>query len=87
MTGFRTNGAQFMIFFAIMVIEQYIAVCFAMFCVALSRDFAIASLTGNLVYTWQTFACGFFIAVENLPVYLRWSKWTAYVVCSQRLAF
>jgi ABC-type multidrug transport system ATPase subunit len=80
MTGFRHDGAQFMIFFAIMVIEQYIAVCLATLCVALSRDFAIASLIGNLVYTWQTFGCGFFIAVENLPVYLKWSKWTAYVV-------
>jgi ABC-type multidrug transport system ATPase subunit len=80
MTGFRHDGAQFMIFFAIMVIEQYIAVCLAILCIALSRDFAIASLIGNLAYTWQTFGCGFFIAVENLPVYLKWSKWTAYVV-------
>lgn len=80
MTGFRHNGAQFMIFFAVMVIQQYISVCFATLCVALSRDFAVASLIGNLSYTWQTFGCGFFIAVENLPVYLRWSKWTAYVV-------
>lgn len=80
MTGFRHNRAQFMIFFAIMVVQQYIAVCFATLCVALSRDFTGASLIGNLSATWQTFACGFFIAVENLPVYLKWSKWTSYVV-------
>lgn len=80
MTGFRHKAAQFMIFFAVMVIQQYISVCFATLCVALSRDFAVASLIGNLSYTWQTFGCGFFIAVENLPVYLKWSKWTAYVV-------
>lgn len=80
MTGFRHDGAQFMIFFAIMVIEQYIAVCFATLCVAISRDFAIASLIGNLAYTWQTFGCGFFVAVDSLPEYLKWSKWTAYVV-------
>lgn len=80
MAGFRRDGAQFMIFLSIMIIQQYIAVCFSILCVALSRDFAIASLIGNLSYTWQTFGCGFFIAVDNLPVYLKWSKWTAYVV-------
>jgi ABC-type multidrug transport system ATPase subunit len=80
MAGFRVHAEQFLIFFAVILIEQYIAVCLATLCVALSRDFAIASLVGNLIYTWQTFGCGFFVAVESLPVYLKWSKWTAYVV-------
>ncbi|QDS78154.1 hypothetical protein FKW77_005007 [Venturia effusa] len=61
-----------------MVIQQYTAVCFATLCVALSRDFAVASLIRNLFYTWQTFACGFFIAVERLPVYLKWTTYVFY---------
>ena len=81
MCGVGFDGGRFLIFFSVVLIEQYIAVTFATLCVAVSRDFAIASLIGNLAYTWQTNACGFFIQVQNLPVYLRWAKWTAFVVC------
>jgi hypothetical protein len=81
MCGLGFNGGRFVIFFSVLLIEQYIAVAFATLCIAVSRDFAIASLIGNLAYTWQTYACGFFIQTQNLPVYLRWTKWTAFVVC------
>lgn len=81
MCGLGFDGGRFLIFFFVLLIEQYIAVAFATLCVAVSRDFAIASLVGNLAYTWQTYACGFFVQVQNLPVYLRWTKWTAFVVC------
>jgi hypothetical protein len=40
MTGFRTNGNEFMIFFSIVLLQQYIAVCFATLCIAVSRNFA-----------------------------------------------
>lgn len=40
MAGFRTDGVQFMTFFSVMLLEQYIAVCFAMTCIAISRNFA-----------------------------------------------
>lgn len=81
MCGLGFDGGRFLTFFSVVLIEQYVAVTFATLCVAVSRDFAIASLVGNLAYTWQTYACGFFIQVQNLPVYLRWAKWTAFVVC------
>jgi|SRR5579871_3298716 len=81
MCGLGFNGGRFAIFFSVLLIEQYIAVAFATLCIAVSRDFAIASLVGNLSYTWQTYACGFFVQAQNLPVYLRWVKWTAFVVC------
>jgi ABC-type multidrug transport system ATPase subunit/ABC-type multidrug transport system permease subunit len=79
MTGFRTDGETFMIFFLVVFISHYIAVAFATVSVAISRDFAIASLIGNLSFTWQTFACGFFVLKANMPVYVRWSRYTAYV--------
>ncbi|KAK6592492.1 ABC transporter [Botrytis cinerea] len=46
---------------------------------AASRNFAGASLIANMGYTVQSFACGFFVQVNTIPVYVRWLKWTAYV--------
>lgn len=43
MTGFRTDGHEFMTFFSVILLEQYIAVCFATTCVAISRHFAEVS--------------------------------------------
>ncbi|KKY26406.1 putative atp-binding cassette sub-family g member 5 [Diplodia seriata] len=78
MAGFRTEGTQFMTFFAVILLEQYIAVCFAMTCVAVSRTFAGASLVANMAYTLQSMACGYFIQSNTIPVYVRWTKWIAY---------
>ncbi|KAF4536112.1 ABC transporter-like protein [Lasiodiplodia theobromae] len=78
MAGFRTEGTQFMTFFAVILLEQYIAVCFAMTCVAVSRTFAGASLVANMAYTLQSMACGYFIQSNTIPIYVRWTKWTAY---------
>ncbi|KAF1835024.1 hypothetical protein BDW02DRAFT_496945 [Decorospora gaudefroyi] len=77
--GFSADGAQFMTFFGTILLQQYIAVCFATVCVAVSRDFAGASLVANLGYTLQSMACGYFIQSNTIPVYVRWTKWTAYV--------
>lgn len=44
MAGFRNDPAQFLIFFAVILIHQFIAVIYATLSVAISRDFAIASL-------------------------------------------
>lgn len=46
--GFRADAGQFFTFFAIILLHQYIAVCFAMVCIACSRHFAGASLVANL---------------------------------------
>ncbi|KAF2878078.1 ABC transporter-like protein [Massariosphaeria phaeospora] len=79
MTGFRTDGKEFLTFFSVMLLEQYIAVCFATTCVAISRNFAGASLVANLAYTLQSMACGYFIQSNTIPIYVRWTKWTSYV--------
>lgn len=80
MVGFRADGGQFLTFFSVILLEHYIAVCFAMVCVAISRNFAGASLVANLAYTLQSMACGYFIQSNTIPIYVRWTKWTAYVV-------
>ncbi|KAF3051314.1 hypothetical protein E8E11_005378 [Didymella keratinophila] len=69
MVGFRADGGQFLTFFSVILLEHYIAVCFAMVCVAISRNFAGASLVANLAYTLQSMACGYFIQSNTIPVY------------------
>ena len=79
MAGFEADARTFFIFFAVTLLSQYIAVTFATLCVAVSRNFAGATLIGNMGYTLQSFACGFFVQSKQIPVYVRWLKWTAYV--------
>lgn len=79
MAGLRREGDTFMVFFIIVWLSHYIAIAFATCAVALNRDFAMAALIGNLSFTWQSFACGFFLLAENMPVYVRWARYSAYV--------
>lgn len=79
MVGFRAEASQFFTFLAISVLMQFIAVNFAMTCVSVSRNFAGASLIANMGYTIQSLACGYFVQSNQIPVYVRWLKWCAYV--------
>ena len=79
MVGFRPISSQFFTFFAITLLSQYIAVSFAMVCVAVSRDFGTASLIANLGYTIQSVCCGYFVQTDQIMVWLRWLRYTAYV--------
>lgn len=80
MAGFRSDGAVFLTFFSVVLLLHYIAVCFAMTCIAVSRHFAGASLVANLAYTLQSMGCGYFIQSNTIPIYVRWTKWTCYLV-------
>jgi energy-coupling factor transporter ATP-binding protein EcfA2 len=42
-------------------------------------NFPQASLVANLAYTLQSMACGYFIQSNTIPIYVRWTKWIAYV--------
>ncbi|KIX01062.1 uncharacterized protein Z518_10128 [Rhinocladiella mackenziei CBS 650.93] len=79
MAGFRADANQFFTFFAIQLLLHMIAVNLATVCVALHRQFMIASLIANLTFTLQTMGCGFFINTRSIALWLRWIKWTAYV--------
>ena len=74
MAGFRPLADQFFTFFAVMLLSQYLAVTFAMICVAVSRNFAGASLVANLGFTLQSLGCGYFVQSNQIPVYVRWLK-------------
>lgn len=83
MAGLNPEPERFLTYFAITLINQYIAVTCAMLCVTTSRHFAGASLIANLVYTLQSFACGFFIQSNTIPIWLRWIKYITYTVRTQ----
>ncbi|KAG5975653.1 hypothetical protein E4U55_007602 [Claviceps digitariae] len=78
MAGFERTVSKFFIFFAITLLNHYVAVTCAMTCVVAVRHFAGASLIANLAYTVQSIACGMFVQVDTIPVYVRWLKWTTY---------
>ncbi|KAI6780236.1 putative ABC transporter ATP-binding protein/permease-like protein [Emericellopsis cladophorae] len=78
MAGFEREVSKYFTFFAITLLNHYIAVTCAMTCVTAVRHFAGASLIANLVFTLQSMACGMFIQVETIPVYVRWLKWITY---------
>jgi hypothetical protein len=75
MVGFRADATTFFMFFFLMVLAQYVTITFATLCVALARDYAGASLIANLMYTVNSFACGYFVNADQIPVYTRWLKW------------
>ena len=74
MCGFRAEASQFFTFFAVTLLMQYIAITFATLCVAISRNFAGASLIANMGYTLQSLGCGYFVQSNQIPVYMRWLK-------------
>lgn len=80
MAGLERDASKFFIFFAITLISHYIAMTCAMTCVAAVRHFAGASLIANLAFTLQSMACGIFIQVNTIPVYVQWLKWITYTV-------
>lgn len=74
MAGFRHLASQFFIFFAVTLLSQYIAVTLATVCVAVSRNFAGASLIANMAFTLQSLGCGYFLQSNQIPIYMRWLK-------------
>ncbi|EGD84678.1 hypothetical protein H112_08392 [Trichophyton rubrum D6] len=78
MVGYRLAAAEFFVFLVLNILTQYTAITFAAVCISLCRHFPGASLAGNLSYTLQTVACGYFVQVNQIPVYVRWVKWGAY---------
>lgn len=79
MSGYRSGGDHFFIFFAVNLLNQFVNVTFAMWCVSIRRNFAEASLIANASLTFISMSCGYFIQAQSLPVYVRWIKYISYV--------
>jgi ABC-type multidrug transport system ATPase subunit len=78
--GFEATAAKFFTFLGIMIVQHYVTVCFALLSAAVSRDFSVASLFANIVYTFQVFSAGYVIQAATMPVYVRWIKWMSCMV-------
>ncbi|KAL8801012.1 MAG: hypothetical protein Q9182_004756 [Xanthomendoza sp. 2 TL-2023] len=79
MVGFDARANQFLVFFAVNLLLHYIAVTLATLCVSITRNFAGASFIANMAFTLQSLGCGYFVQSNQIPVWMRWLKWTAYV--------
>lgn len=78
MAGYRREVNTFFVFLGINILTHYISMTVAAVAIGVSRNFAGASVVSNLTFTLQTFACGFFVQANQIPVYVRWLKWIAY---------
>ncbi|KAF3908868.1 hypothetical protein AA313_de0202357 [Arthrobotrys entomopaga] len=79
LVGLEPDAGRFFVFFSVILIGQFIAVTFATLAVAISRNFAQASLIANFNFTLQSLACGYFLQASQMPVYIRWTKLISYV--------
>ncbi|KAE8380034.1 P-loop containing nucleoside triphosphate hydrolase protein [Aspergillus bertholletiae] len=78
MVGYRLDVGQFFIFLVLTILTHYTAMTFAAVSISIARSFPGASLVGNLSFTVQSFACGYFVQSNQIPVYTRWLKWVSY---------
>ncbi|SSD61918.1 related to A.gambiae ATP-binding-cassette protein [Saccharomycodes ludwigii] len=70
---------NFFIYFSVTLLMHQTSTNLALISVSLSRNFSQASLVGNLAYTLQSFACGFFVNAAKMPVYVRWTKYITFL--------
>ncbi|PBK66494.1 P-loop containing nucleoside triphosphate hydrolase protein [Armillaria solidipes] len=75
MVGLAPSADRFFYYFAIALLNHYIAVTFAGFSTAMTRDFAKATIIANTAFMLHTYPCGFFIQADAIPIYMRWTKW------------
>ncbi|CAH01249.1 uncharacterized protein KLLA0_C04477g [Kluyveromyces lactis] len=79
MFGLEANAGRFFTYFGCTLVSHQTSVAVAYMAVSISRDFSKAGLVGNLTFTLQSMACGFFVNAEKMPVYVRWTKYIAYL--------
>ncbi|KAJ3155417.1 hypothetical protein HDU86_004319 [Geranomyces michiganensis] len=86
MMGLRTDGLEHLgVFMLANVLMQFVTISWAYFCIAWARDFATASLIANSFFTFLSTSSGFFIQLDQIPVYLRWFEHISYVTYGYRL--
>ncbi|KAG0682730.1 hypothetical protein C6P41_003495 [Kluyveromyces marxianus] len=79
MFGLQADAKKFFTYYGITLVSHQTSVSVAYMAVAISRDFSKAGLVGNLTFTLQSMACGFFVNAKKMPVYVRWTKYIAYL--------
>ncbi|CDO92856.1 unnamed protein product [Kluyveromyces dobzhanskii CBS 2104] len=79
MFGLEANAGRFFTYYGCLLVSHQTSIAVAYMSVSISRDFSKAGLVGNLTFTLQSMACGFFVNAEKMPVYVRWTKYIAYL--------
>ncbi|OGM48017.1 ATP-binding cassette transporter [Aspergillus bombycis] len=78
LVGLWGTAAEPFLFLLVLVLATYISLTAAVLAIAISRDFAIAGLIGNLLYTLQSLSRGYLVHVDQISLWVRWSKWIAH---------
>jgi ABC-type multidrug transport system ATPase subunit/ABC-type multidrug transport system permease subunit len=73
--GYSHSARQFFIFLVMMWLSHFNAISFAGLSTAISRHFLLAGFLGNLYFTLQMVAAGYFIPSTQMPVYIGWLRW------------
>jgi ABC-type multidrug transport system ATPase subunit len=73
--GYNHSAHQFFIFLVMMLLSHFNAISFAALSTAISRHFLLAGFLGNLYFTLQMVAAGYFIPSAQMPVYIGWLRW------------
>ncbi|GJP88878.1 hypothetical protein CBS147323_6070 [Aspergillus niger] len=75
MVGYRDSKSQVFFFWLMMFLTHINAVGFATVSVATTRNFYGAIFIGNMYFTLQTAASGYFLQANQIPLYVQWLKW------------
>ena len=74
LVGFRPIAQQFFVFFAVILVTHHIAINVATVSIALSRNFAIAVMIANILFTIQSLGGGYFVQAEQMAVWIGWIR-------------
>lgn len=70
----RSGGGHFFIFLAVNCLLMLIINSLAWVCVTVQRDFTVASLIGNMNFTFISLTAGFLVNYDSMPIYVHWVK-------------
>lgn len=84
-SNLRLDGASIITYLALNVLLAYLINGLAWSCVALERNFSVASLIANSQFTFICLTSGFLVNSRDLPVYVEWVKNISFVHYSYRL--
>ena len=86
MWGLRTtndeghgDASYFFNFLAVCILVELLGMALSFFCFAVSPDLLLSNLIINVFYQVQNMSCGYFVNAKEMPVYVRWLKYCAFM--------
>lgn len=86
MWGLRTvneeghgDASYFFKFLAVCILVELLGMALSFFCFAVSPDLLLSNLIINVFYQVQNMSCGYFVNAKEMPVYVRWLKYCAFM--------